>query len=91
LTRMVSLVPATFAGAVRTVAAAAAGLAEGVLLAVEPTADAAVTPPTAATAARPMPAMMILGCRMVSSWLSDDLLSTNTNSRSVGFTRRPDL
>src|SRR5438876_3205231 len=62
---MVSLVPATFAGTVRTVAATAAGLAEGVLLAVEPPADAAVTAPTAATAARPIPAMMILGCRML--------------------------
>jgi hypothetical protein len=88
---MVSLVPATFAGTVRTVAATAAGLAEGVLLAVEPPADAAVTPPTAATAARPIPAMMILGCRMVSSWLFEDPLSTNTDSRDAGFTWRPGI
>ena len=47
MTRMVSLVPATFAGTVRTVAATAAEWAEGVLLAVEPPADAAVTPPKA--------------------------------------------
>jgi hypothetical protein len=71
---MVSVLPATVADAVRTVAAAALWLAAGALLAGELLAgellaEAAVMPPTAATAARPMPAMMILGCRMVSSCL----------------------
>ncbi len=71
---MVSVWPATVAGPVRTVAAAAPGPAEGALaaggglLAGEPLAEAAVIPPAVATAARPMPAMMILGCRMISSW-----------------------
>jgi len=67
---MVSVVPATLAGAVRTVAVAVAlAVGEGVLLAGEPAAEAAVMPPAAATAARPMPAMMTRGCRMVVSWL----------------------
>jgi hypothetical protein len=71
---MVSVLPATLADAMRTVAAPAAGLAEvvlaaGVLLAGEPAAEAAVTPPAAATAARPTPAMMIFGLRMVISWV----------------------
>src|SRR5690349_12477415 len=87
---MVSVVPPTAVGAVRTVADAAAGLAEGVLLADEPPADTAVTPPTAATTARPIPAMMIFGCRTVSSWLFDDPLSTNTDSRAAWFTWRAD-
>jgi hypothetical protein len=68
---MVSVRPATSADATRTVAVPAAGLAElvlaeGVLLAGEPAAEAAVTPPTAATAARPTAAMMIFGFRMTS-------------------------
>jgi hypothetical protein len=66
---MVSVLPATLADAMRTVAAAAAGLAEGGLLAGEPAAEAAVTPPTAATAARPTPATMIFRFRMVISWV----------------------
>src|SRR6185312_15115714 len=59
-------------------------------LADEPPADTAVTPPTAATTARPIPAMMIFGCRTVSSWLFDDPLSTNTDSRAAWFTWRAD-
>src|SRR5215470_16418202 len=64
---MVSVLPATVADAVRTVAAAAvwpvaASLADG-----PPAAAAAVAPPAAVRAARPIPAMMSLGCRMVGS------------------------
>src|SRR5215469_7815163 len=62
---MVSVLPATAADAVRTVAAAALWPAAA-LLADGPPAAAAV-PPAAATAARPIPAMMSLGCRMVGS------------------------
>jgi sarcosine oxidase gamma subunit len=63
LTRTVSVRPATVTGSVCTVAAAAeaVGPAEWVLLADVPAADAAVTLPTAATAARAMPPMMIFG------------------------------
>jgi hypothetical protein len=67
LTRTVSVLPPTVACTVRTVAAAC-WLAAGWLLAWEVVAAAAVTPPPmAAAAARLMLAMMILGCRMVSS------------------------
>src|ERR1700734_1321819 len=62
---MVSVLPATVTEAVRTVAAAALALAVGALCSGDVPAEAAVMPPTAATAARPMPAMMILGCRMI--------------------------
>src|SRR5580704_7147204 len=62
---MVSVLPATVAGPVRTVAAAC-WLAAGRLLAGELVAAAAVIPPPmAAAAARLMLAMMILGCRLV--------------------------
>src|SRR5215472_8420141 len=65
---MVSVVPATAAGAVRTVAAAALWPAAA-LAADGPPAAAAAAPPAAATAARPIPAMMSLGCRIAgSSW-----------------------
>ncbi len=64
---MVSVLPPTAACAVRTVAAAC-WLVAGRLLAGELVAVAAVIPPPrAAAAARLMLAMMILGCRMVSS------------------------
>src|SRR5689334_642156 len=64
---MVSVLPATVAWAVRTVAAAC-WLAAGGLPACEPVAAAAVIrPPVAAAAARLMLAMMILGCRTGSS------------------------
>src|SRR5690348_10145479 len=74
---MVSVLPATAAWAVRTVAAAAAGAADamparGVLLAGEPVAAAAVIPPMAATAARPAVAMMIRERRMA-VFLADSL------------------
>src|SRR5580693_2323749 len=61
LTRIASVLRPGATGAVRTMAAAA--LAEGALLAGEPPAETAVTPPKA-MAARPMPAMMVRGCRM---------------------------
>src|SRR5215467_13293549 len=64
---MVSVLPATVADAVRTVAAVALWPAVALLAEVRPAAAAAVTPPAAATAARPIPAMMSLGCRMVGS------------------------
>jgi hypothetical protein len=64
---MVSVLPATAAVAVRTVTVAATWLAEAVLLAGEPAAEAAVIPPAAAKAATAMPAMMIFGFRMVLS------------------------
>src|ERR1700742_771496 len=78
---MVSVLPATVACAVRTVAAAC-WLADGGLLAGELVAAAAVTPPPmAAAAARLMLAMMILGCRTVISLSC--ALSTNFLSRKV--------
>src|ERR1700689_4446183 len=62
---MASVLPPTETDAVRT-AAAPLWLAEGELAA-----EAAVMPPAAATAARAMPEMMILGGRMVRScWYS---------------------
>src|SRR5215472_13487875 len=57
---MVSVLPATVADAVRTVAAVALWPAVALLAEVRPA-------PAAATAARPIPAMMSLGCRMVGS------------------------
>src|SRR5215471_7666525 len=63
---MVSVLPATVADAVCTVAGVALWPAVALLAEVRPAA-AAVTPPAAATAARPIPAMMSLGCRMVGS------------------------
>src|SRR5258708_14051976 len=74
---MVSVLPATVAGAVRPLAALAA-LAAG-----EPPADAAVMPPAAARAASPMPAMMIVGRFIAASLLRD--LSTKTTSRVMRF------
>jgi len=62
LTRIAPVLRPTAAGAVRTVAAAVP--AEGALLAGEPPAETAVTPPAAAMAARPMPAMIVRGCRI---------------------------
>src|SRR6266513_2784842 len=84
---MVSVLPATVACVVRTVAAAC-WLAEGRVLACELVAAAAVIPPPmAAAAARLMLAMMILGCRMVlAPWGIDCALSTNTVSRRSWFT-----
>ena len=80
---MVSVLPATVACAVRTVAAAC-WLADGGLLAGELVAAAAVTPPPmAAAAARLMLAMMILGCRTVISLSC--ALSTNFLSRKGSF------
>src|SRR5258708_36943070 len=73
---MVSVLPATAAGAVRTVAGAAVALAAG-----EPLAAASVMPPPAASAVRAMPAMMIFGCRMVFSSDVGWALTTNTDSR----------
>src|SRR5215470_15691653 len=64
---MVWVLPATVADAVRTVAAVAVWPAVGLLADGPPAAAAAVTPPAAARAARAIPAMMSLGCRMVSS------------------------
>jgi hypothetical protein len=64
---MVSVLPLTVVCAVRTVAVAC-WLAAGGLLADELAAMATVAPPPMATAAaRLMLAMMILGCRTVSS------------------------
>src|ERR1700677_478658 len=63
---MVSVLPATVARTVRTVAAALWAV-EGMLLACELAAEAAVMPPMAATAARLRLAMMIRGCLMISS------------------------
>src|SRR5260221_4983266 len=80
---MVWVLPATAAGAVRTVAGAAVALAAG-----EPLAEAAVMPPPTASTARPIPAMMIFGCRMVISSEVDCLLTTNTDSRDWRFTRQ---
>jgi hypothetical protein len=54
---------------VRTVAVMAPWPAAGALVAGEPLAEAAVTPPTAAAMARPIPPTMIRGCRMMSSYL----------------------
>src|ERR1700735_2051251 len=80
---MASVLPPTVACTVRTVAAAC-----WLLLGCEVVAAAAVIPPPrAAAAARLMLAMMILGCRMVSSFGINGALSTNTDSRNVGFTR----
>src|SRR5215831_9052763 len=64
---MVSVVPATAAGAVRTVAAAAWWPAAALVADGPPAAAAAAAPPAAATAARPIPAMMSLGCRIAGS------------------------
>src|SRR5580704_5749043 len=86
VTRIVSVLPATFADAVRTVADmlfADAALAAAV--GVELLAAAAVRPPAVATAARAMPAMMIRGRFIGSSVLSE--LSTNTVSRVAWFSR----
>src|SRR5258708_33527039 len=74
---MVWVLPATAAGAVRTVAGAAVALAAG-----EPLAAASVMPPPAASAVRAMPAMMIFGCRMVFSAGVGWALTTNTDSRA---------
>src|SRR5260221_358204 len=80
---MVWVLPATAAGAVRTVAGAAVALAAG-----EPLAEAAVMPPPTTSTARPIPAMMIFGCRMVISSEVDCLLTTNTDSRDSRVTRQ---
>src|SRR5215472_7424467 len=75
---MVSVAPATAAGAVRRVAAAAPWAAA--LAADGPPAAAAAAPPAAATAARPIPAMMSLGCRIAgSSWGLDGRGSSASN------------
>jgi hypothetical protein len=62
LTRIAWVLRPAAAGALRTVAAAVP--AEGALLAAELPAETAVTPPAAAMAARPIPAMMIRGFRI---------------------------
>src|SRR6202451_3796101 len=85
---MVSVLPPTVDFVVRTVATPC-WLATGGLLADGLVAAAAVTPPPmAAAAARLMLAMMIFGCRTVSSLVVDCALSTNTVSRRKWFTPR---
>src|SRR5260221_4301986 len=77
---MVSVLVATVADAVRTLAALVA------LVAGAPLAEAAVMPPTVARAARPMLAMMIFARFIVASLR--DALSTKTDSNAIRLIAR---
>src|ERR1700722_4606077 len=74
---MISVMPATVTEAVATVGAALWTAGDALSAGVAP-AEAAVTLPTVAAMARPMPAMIIFGCRMMISlsfWFEIQLLT----------------